>query len=306
MVISFVAVVIAVAALILGFRFAQPPTVPRGTPNGELLLLSNRDGNWEIYTLDAQGEMLNLSNDETGDYFGSWAFDGQQVNFLSARTGEMGPTQVQADGSSPRSLTILSAVTTLFFEGRTDWDPQWSPDGTRLTWASVRDLNLEIYSMDASGDPDSVTRLTDHPGRDWFPAWSPDGMRVLFNSDRDSNENLYLSDGSSDPRALTDNPADDIRGVWSLDGSQILFVSERERSLTDGFLDLYLMDADGNDERPFAGTFEGGLTRAPDGSQNAYMSNREGRWHIYVTSGDDVRRVTDGDADYLFPAWKPS
>jgi TolB protein len=310
--ISIVVVLLVFAAVFLASRFAQPPSIPTGTPNRELTLTSNRDGNWDIYALGADGTLRNLSNDPGGDYFTSWSFDSQQVNFLSTRTGEMGPAQVKPDGSDLRTLTLLSAVTTLFFEGRLDWDAQWSPDGSRLGWASVRDLNLEIYAMDADGE--NVTRLTDDPGRDWFPAWSPDGAHMLFNSDRDGNENLYVMDADgANLRQLTDEPADDIRGVWSLDGARILFVSERQRELTNGALDLYVMNADGTDQAPLEGVFEGGWMRSPDGSQYAYVSNREGRWHIYVTDGQCdltavgcVRRVTDGDADHLFPAWRPS
>lgn len=311
-IITVVVLLIAGLAIILGYRFSQPPTIPTGTPSGELLFLSNREGNWEIYVLDAAGEIRNLSNDPAGDYFASWSFDSQQVNFVSARTGELGPTQVKQDGSNPRNLDIIGAVTTLFFEGRLDWDAQWSPDGSRLGYVSLRDLNLEVYVMDADGE--NVTRLTQDSARDWFPAWSPDGQKILFGSDRAGDENLYLIDVTGENLLqLTDDAEDDLRGVWSLDGTQILFASEREHVLTDGVLDLYMMKADGSEETLLTGIFEGGLTRSPDGSQRAYMSNREGHWHIYVTNGDCditaedcVRRVTQGDADYLFPAWRPS
>jgi Tol biopolymer transport system component len=302
---------IGLAALLIA-RFAQPPTIPTGTPSGELVFLSNRDSNWEIYALDSQGNIRNLSNDPAGDYFASWSLDGQQVNFVSARTGELGPTQVKPDGSDPRSLDIIGAVTTLFFEGRLDWDAQWSPDGTQVAYVSLRDLNLEIYVMGTDGE--NVTRLTNNSGRDWFPSWSPDSQKILFGSDREGDENLYVMDSDGQNLLqLTSNPEDDIRGVWSLDGAQILFASEREHTLTDGLLDLYMMNADGSEQAALDGVFEGGLVPSPDNSQRAYMSNREGRWHIYITDGDCdintsgcVRRVTQGDADHLFPTWRPS
>src|SRR5262245_55739764 len=113
-------VILAVFAI---SRFQQPPTIPQGVPNGELAFISNRDGNWEIYILDAEGKARNISVDPADDYFPSWAFDGQQINFVSDRTGELGPTQIKPDGTGARSLTILSAITTLFFENRLDWDP---------------------------------------------------------------------------------------------------------------------------------------------------------------------------------------
>jgi Tol biopolymer transport system component len=50
-----------------------------------------------------------------------------------------------------------------------------SPVGT-IVFTSRRDGDLEIYSMDASGQ--NQTRLTDNPGYDQGPAWSPDGKRT--------------------------------------------------------------------------------------------------------------------------------
>ena len=301
-------VILAVFAI---SRFQQPPTIPQGVPNGELAFISNRDGNWEIYILDAEGKARNISADPADDYFPSWAFDGQQINFVSDRTGELGPTQIKPDGTGARSLTILSAITTLFFENRLDWDPQWSPDSGHLAWASLRDINLEVYVMDQNVE--NIKRLTDNPARDWFVSWSPDNTNLVFSSDREGNENIYAIDiNGENLRQLTDAAEDDLRPVWSLDGTQIAFVSEREHTLPSGTLDLFAMNADGSNPHKITPetTFEGGLVRSPDGAEFVYMSNRDGHWHLYARAADCegqacVRRLTDGDSDNLFPVWRP-
>ena len=53
--------------------------------------------------------------------------------------------------------------------------------------------------------------------------------------------------------------------------------------------------------------FEGDPTYSPYGGQVAYMSNKEGSWHIYVmdADGSNARRVTDGEGDNMFPSWRP-
>ena len=61
-----------------------------------------------------------------------------------------------------------------------DISPTWSPDGTRIAFASERDDNWEIYLMDADGG--NQTRLTNNDAVDWMPAWSPDGTRIAFSS----------------------------------------------------------------------------------------------------------------------------
>ncbi len=313
-----VALVAATAiVLLVGFflvRLRAPVVIPPGVPEGELAFNANHEGNWEIYTLDADGSLRNLSNHPAGDYFPSWAFDSSRVNFLSARDGaELLPAQVRADGSGARTLSILEAVTTVFFEGRLDWDAHWSPQGDYLGWASVRDFNLEIYVQDLNGD--EAQRLTRDSGRDWFPAWSPDGQRLAFASDRAGNEDLYVIDRTGENlMQLTDHLADDIRPFWSLDGRYIGFVTEREHELFDGVLDVFVMNVDGSEQRRLAEgeVFEGGAVWSPDGRQTALMSNREGRWQLYLLpegcadpAAACVRRLTNGAGDALFPVWRP-
>ena len=44
----------------------------------------------------------------------------------------------------------------------------WSPDGSRIAFASDRDGNFEVYVMNADGS--GQTNLTDDPSRDIDPA----------------------------------------------------------------------------------------------------------------------------------------
>jgi Tol biopolymer transport system component len=304
-----VVMIVLFGAVLLVFGPLQRTPIPPGTPGGELAFLSDRSGQWDIYLIDTAGELLNLTAEGEGDdYFPSWSFDGELINFLSNRSGEMGPAQVRPDGTGLHTLSVARAIVSLFGEGQLDWDPHWEPRGNRVLWASLRDLNLELYLADADGS--NRTRLTQHPARDWFPAWSPDGVRVLFNSDREGAENLYLLDlTSSELTQLTDGAWDEIRGVWSLDGNAILFVSEAENLLRDGQLDLYRMNPEGGDIRPLrpGEAFRADMKWTSDGGQLAYMSNEEGRWSIYVmdSDGSNIRRLTDLDANDLFPVWRP-
>ena len=76
--------------------------------------------------------------------------------------------------------------------------PDWSPDGSRLAFASVRDRNGTRCSSDecwfagelytAAADGSGRTRLTRNEGDDAGPRWSPDGSRILFTSDRNLPE----------------------------------------------------------------------------------------------------------------------
>jgi dipeptidyl aminopeptidase/acylaminoacyl peptidase len=70
---------------------------------------------------------------------------------------------VNADGGSRTALTSNSA---------SDVEPDWSPDGTKITFASNRDGDFEIYTMDADGS--DVTQVTENSGVDDVdPDWQP-------------------------------------------------------------------------------------------------------------------------------------
>ena len=63
---------------------------------------------------------------------------------------------------------------------------------SRIVFASNRDGDWDIYSMDVNGD--NVVQLTDHPASDGYTACSPDGRRIAFLSGRGVTWDLYVMD----------------------------------------------------------------------------------------------------------------
>ncbi len=80
---------------------------------------SDRDGNWEIYVMDADGSnATNLTNNSALDGYPVWSPDGTKIVFLSDRDDNVEIYVMDADGSNPTNLTNNPAE---------DHFPAWSP-----------------------------------------------------------------------------------------------------------------------------------------------------------------------------------
>jgi len=136
--------------------------------------------------------------------------------FESDRSGDYEIYAVDLPGGEPVNLTSSS---------HGDYDPAWSPDGSRIAFVSDRDGATDVYVMNADGS--DQRNVTQHSSTDGGPSWSPDGSMLLFHSDRDGDTDLYVigADGT-DITQLTDSQGWDGCGSYSPDGSKIVFESD--------------------------------------------------------------------------------
>ncbi|HET8649216.1 MAG TPA: Ig-like domain-containing protein, partial [Gemmatimonadales bacterium] len=187
---------------------------------GDLLLSSNRGGNFDLYTLRlaAPGTFLPVMRDSAADIDGVFSPDHTRIAFSSNRIGTFAIYLMNADGSDLRRITLGTGG---------DGEPAWSPDGTQLAYTSGRSGTRQIWLMTADGN--NPHALTDAPKESTAPAFSPDGSHIAFISARDGNSELYLmnADGSNQQR-LTSTPGPEALPQFFPSGD-LAYVTARPR-----------------------------------------------------------------------------
>jgi Tol biopolymer transport system component len=89
------------------------------TDGSRVAFLSNRDGNWEVYIVKADGSGLqNLTNHAGQDSRPLWSPDGGQIAFEGRRDGQWEIFLVAINGTALTNLT-----NNLANEGAAGWRP---------------------------------------------------------------------------------------------------------------------------------------------------------------------------------------
>jgi Tol biopolymer transport system component len=114
---------------------------------------TNPTRDFEIFTMDINGNgVFQVTDNTVIDSGPKWSPDCTMVAYNSLDSGNsLDVHRINADGTGDVDLTNTPGVFDAF--------AAWSPDNTRIVFSSNRDVNFEIYTMDAT-DGSNVKRLT--------------------------------------------------------------------------------------------------------------------------------------------------
>ncbi len=155
-----------------------------------------------------------------------------KIIFASNRNSDMMQLwQMNSDGSDEQPITNIP-------DGACQ--PDWSPDGSKLTFISPCFNKREIYEgstifiLDfANGEEITPLPLPANPLGDFDPTWSPDGGKIAFASLRPGTDpvtkdqliHIFVYDFTDNSlKEITKERWKDRHPAWSSDGSQIAYV----------------------------------------------------------------------------------
>ena len=272
----------------------------------------------------SSGEAWRLTNDSARVYGHAWTADSHEVIFSSNRGGRRSLWRIAAipgaepqlvprtedafsvaiSKGTPRRLVYsrwdinenmwhmkvgspgkpASLPMRIFSSAGREWDPQFSPDGMRIAFRSIRTGFPEITVCNRDGT--NLVTLTSFKGSRTAgqPHWSPDGHWIAFDSQwADGLDIFIINPEGGAPKRLTEGKWSDFRPTWSRDGRWIYFTSNRS-----GAEQVWKMTANGEQARQVTSSGGDQATESPDGKV-LYFSKRgtTGIWSMPVAGGEE-------------------
>ena len=168
------------------------------------------------------------------------------------------------------------------FDPAVEWNPVWSPDGSRVVFASNRKVHHDLYEKVSSGA--SSEQLLLETGYDKTPSdWSPDGKFILFHSagDPKTKTDIWVlpMSGEKKPTPFLQTEYSELNGRFSPDMRWIAYQSDES-----GRNEIYVRPFPGADAKWQVSTSGGGSPRW----------HRNGKEIFYGSAGRIMSVEVDG------------
>jgi Tol biopolymer transport system component len=174
------------------------------------------------------------------------------------------------------------------FDPAVDINPVWSPDGSRIVWASTRDGTPNLYQKAASGAGEETLLLKSDYGK--IPTdWSRDGRFIIYrqNESKTKWDVWFLpvtGSGEAKPFPVVRTEASEIAGTLSPDGRWLAYASD-----VSGRYEVYVQSFPGGGGKRQVSTDGGsGLCWRRDGRELFYHAGDGKLMAVPVSSGESL------------------
>jgi TolB protein len=213
---------------------------PSLSPDGETIVFSsNRTGVFDIWSMNTSGTNLRRLTENLGtNYSPSISPDGTRIVFTSTgpEDAHQNVWMMDVDGRNKEQI--------IFCEDCDSLDPEWSPDGSMISFSSSMGGSFQLYVANADGsDAKRLTAINAMGGRN---DWSPDGTQITFYAGAQGSRQIYVINvDGTDLRQLT-TKWDNKAASFSLDGEWLVYASRPDIGEDNA---LWMMHPDGTGQQ---------------------------------------------------------
>ena len=248
---------------------------------------SDRDGNWEIYLMDADGtQEVRLTNNLDQDEMPVFSSIENIIAFTSTRDDTTHKSRVE----KTRNIFLMNLQTGNIAREidhqADDWYPALSDKGRQIVFVSERDDNRDVLFQERLSDiyfkdikKYQLLRLTQNEADDGSPSVSVDGKWIVFTSNRTGSFQVFKMDKRGQfVEQLTHLKGNCGSPHFSHDGMKITFFAN-----VNGNYDIYMMNSTGEGierltKHPAHDSYS---TFSSDKRKILFHSNRSGKYQIY-------------------------
>ena len=212
---------------------------------------------------------------------------------------------MNADGSGEVRLTT----------GRGDFLPVWSPDGSKIGFASRPNSSTSARAYVINADGSGFRRLTTEDRGEGRPAWNADMSRVVLAASISGRYAIVTRNGDgSGPDTQITAPAEgesDTIPYFSPDGSKVLFQRQQGTGAS-ASAGIYVVNTDGTGLTRISGAGDRDVQPdwSPDGTRIAFSNiTTTGQYTVWIMNSDGTGRQQISPSletmHQSAPAWSP-